>query len=122
MSKGIEPAFEGDFTFAHDEPFQLAAGGELQPVTLRYAVYGTMSPRRDNVLFVCHALSGSARVGEWWAELFGPGKAFDLDRYCVVCSNVIGSCYGSTGPTSINPATGRPYAGDFPVVSIHDMV
>lgn len=122
MSKAIEPSFEGDFTFAHDEPFQLAAGGELQPVTLRYAVYGAMTPQRDNVIWVCHALSGSARVGEWWAELFGPGRAFDLDRHCVICSNVIGSCYGSTGPTSINPATGRAYAGDFPVVGIHDMV
>jgi homoserine O-acetyltransferase len=121
MSKAIEPTFEGDFTFAEDEPFRLGAGGELEPVTLRYTAYGKPSPRCDNVILVCHALSGSARVGEWWPEMFGPGRAFDLDRHCVVCSNILGSCYGSTGPTSINPATGRVYAGDFPVVTIHDM-
>lgn len=121
MSKAIEPTFEGDFVFADDEPFHLAAGGELQPVTLRYTVYGEMAPRRDNVILVCHALSGSSRVAEWWTDLFGPGRAFDLERHCIVCSNILGSCYGSTGPTSVNPATGSPYAGDFPVVSIHDM-
>jgi homoserine O-acetyltransferase/O-succinyltransferase len=122
MSQPPQPALEADFTFATEEPFRLAAGGELQPVTLRYAVYGELNRRRDNAILVCHALSGSARVAEWWAEMFGPGRPFDLSRWCVLGVNVLGSCYGSTGPCSINPRTDRPYAGDFPVVSIDDMV
>jgi homoserine O-acetyltransferase len=81
-----------------------------------------MSPRRDNVILVCHALSGSAQVADWWPQLFGPGLPLDLDRFCVLGVNVLGSCYGSTGPRSLNPATGMPYGGHFPVVSISDMV
>lgn len=122
MSAAIEPTLEADFVFGHDEPFALTGGGSLQPVTLRFAQYGDLGGSRDNVILVCHALSGSARAAEWWPEMFGPGKAFDLDRSCVICVNVIGSCYGSTGPSSVNPRTGKPYAGDFPVVSIWDMV
>ncbi len=118
----MDPTKEADFTFAADEPFRLMAGGELRPVTLRYAVYGEMSPARDNVILVCHALSGSARAADWWADMFGPDGVFDLERHCVVCANVLGGCYGSTGPTSPNPATGRPYGGDFPVVTVADMV
>jgi homoserine O-acetyltransferase len=118
----VEPTKEADFTFAQDEPFRLSAGGELRPVTLHYAVYGRMSPARDNVILVCHALSGSARAADWWEDMFGPDGAFDLDRDCVVCANVLGSCYGSTGPTSIDPETGQRYGGDFPAVSIGDMV
>ena len=118
----MTPTHEADFTFAETEPFPLASGGSLCPVRLHYAWYGDMSEARDNTILVCHALSGSARVGDWWADLLGPGKPFDTARYCVLGINVIGSCYGSTGPTSLNPATGRPYGGDFPVVSIFDMV
>jgi homoserine O-acetyltransferase/O-succinyltransferase len=122
MTVAIEPTLEADFVFGHDEPFALSGGGSLQPVTLRFAQYGELRGARDNVILVCHALSGSARAAEWWPEMFGPGKAFDLERSCVLCANVIGSCYGSTGPSSINPRTGKPYAVDFPVVSIWDMV
>jgi homoserine O-acetyltransferase len=120
--QGVQPTKEADFTFAHDEPFSLCAGAALQPVTLRYAVYGKMSPSRDNVILVCHALSGSARVADWWQEMFGPDGAFDLERHCVVCANVLGSCYGSTGPTSLNPRTGQPYGPDFPMITVADMV
>lgn len=116
----IEPTYEGDFAF--DESFALDSGAILQPLTLHYARYGTMNEARDNVILVCHALSGSARIGDWWPDLLGPGKPFDTSRYCVLGINVIGSCYGSTGPTSLNPATGKPLGGDFPVVSIRDMV
>jgi homoserine O-acetyltransferase len=122
VSKSIDPALEADFTFAADEPFRLSGGGALSPVTLRYALYGTVNDRRDNVLLVCHALSGSARVADWWPELFGADRPFDLSRFAVLGVNVLGSCYGSTGPASTDPATGRPYGGDFPVVSIRDMV
>lgn len=122
MSKKLEPSFEADFTFAVDTPFVLDSGAALAPVTLRYAWYGDMSPARDNVILICHALSGSARVGDWWPDLLGVGKPFDPGRNCILGINVIGSCYGSTGPTSLNPATGLRFGGDFPVVSIRDMV
>lgn len=118
MSISIEPTVEADCTIARLR----VSGGELRPATLRYAVYGEMNRRRDNVILVCHALSGSARVADWWPQLFGAGGVFDLGRDCVVGVNVIGSCYGSTGPRSINPRTGEPYGPDFPLVSVADMV
>src|SRR2546421_6509861 len=108
MSVAIEPTFEADFTFANDEPFRLVAGGSLQPVTLRYAVYGELNEARDNAVLVCHALSGSARVGDWWPLLVGPNQPFDTMLYCVIGVNVIGSRYGSTRPFSPNPPKTRP--------------
>ncbi len=121
------------FTFAEDEPFTLDSGAALSPVTLAYETYGTLNADRSNAILICHALSGSAHAaglhrdaGEmqvgWWDDCIGPGKAFDTDRYFVICSNVLGSCYGSSGPTSTNPATGKPYGLNFPVVTIQDMV
>jgi homoserine O-acetyltransferase len=121
MGAFIEPSFEGDCSFGLDEPLRVS-GGELCPLTLRYALYGELNERRDNAVLVCHALSGSARVADWWPELFGAGRPFDTERFCVVGSNVIGSCYGSTGPRSTDPKTGEPYGADFPVVHIGDMV
>lgn len=122
MNPVLQPTSEGDFTFSCDEPYRLDGGGHLQPLTLHYATYGTLNARRDNVVLACHALSGSARVADWWPEMFGPGKAFDLARDCILGINVIGSCYGSTGPGSLDPRTGEPYGPDFPVVTIRDMV
>jgi homoserine O-acetyltransferase len=87
---------------------------------VRYAIYGEPNHRRDNVILVCHALSGSARVADWWPELFP--AVFDTSRYCIIGANLIGSCYGSTGPSSPNPVTGLAYGPDFPLVSIRDMV
>ncbi len=121
MGTNIEPTSEADCTFARDEPFRVS-GGELRPLTLRYATYGALDERRDNAVLVCHALSGSARVGDWWPELFGAGRPFDTDRYCVIGVNVVGSCYGSTGPCSTDARTGEAYGGDFPLVTIGDMV
>lgn len=122
----IEPTYEGDFIFATDQPFQLFSGGSLQPVTLRYAVYGKLNERRDNAIVVCHALSGSARAADWWAQLFlspeNPEGVFDLERDFIVCSNLIGSCYGSTGPQSINPETGKAFGAEFPLVTVGDCV
>jgi homoserine O-acetyltransferase len=101
------------------------------PVTVAYETYGNLSPQRDNVILVCHALSGGAhaagwlpghRKPGWWDIMIGPGKAFDTNRFFVICSNVLGSCYGTTGPSSIEPGTGRPYGLRFPVVTIRDMV
>jgi homoserine O-acetyltransferase len=122
MPTPLPPTHEGDFTFAQDEPFALAAGGLLGPVTLRYAWYGDLDRRLDRVILICHALSGSARAADWWGGLFGPGLPFDPARSCLLCVNILGSCYGSTGPTSIDPATGSRYGIDFPLVTIHDMV
>jgi len=123
MSVAIEPTFESDFSFADDEPFKLVAGGSLQPVKLRYAIYGKLNEARDNAMLVCHALSGSARVADWWPQLFGSNKPFDTAQYCVIGVNVIGSCYGSTGPCSAHPQKpGQLYGSDFPVVTIRDMV
>src|SRR6266850_251783 len=116
------PTIEDDCTFAGVRPFRLASGGQLQPVTSRYALYGRLNRQRDNAILVCHALSGSARVGDWWPEMFGRDGIFDTDRYCVIGINVIGSCYGSTGPSSINPRTGNSYDNEFPLLSISDMV
>jgi homoserine O-acetyltransferase len=123
MSLPVEPTLEADFTFALEEPFRLATGGCLQPVTLRYALYGELNAARDNAILVCHALSGSARVADWWPQLLGAGQPFDTSRYCVIGINVLGSCYGSTGPLSENPQTpGLPYGGAFPLVTISDWV
>src|SRR6266850_1691579 len=116
------PTIEDDCTFAGVRPFRLASGGQLQPVTSRYALYGRLNRQRDNAILVCHALSGSARVGDWWPEMLGRDGIFDTDRYCVIGINVIGSCYGSTGPSSINPRTGNSYDNEFPLLSISDMV
>lgn len=122
MDHGIQPTVEADFVFATTEPFQLERGGLLQPVTLRYAIYGDVARNRERVILVPHALSGSARVADWWPALFSAEGPFDLSEYCVVGVNIIGSCYGSTGPTSINPQTQRSYGPEFPLVTIGDIV
>ncbi len=118
-----EPTVEADFIFSHHEPFRLSGGATLQPVILRYALYGELNEARDNAVLVCHALSGSARVADWWPELLGPGRPFDTRRYCVIGVNVIGSCYGSTGPLSErHPGLNDFYGAEFPVVTISDIV
>lgn len=113
---------QGNVTFAEDEPFQLESGGSLSPVTIRFAVYGEPNAAGDNVVLLCHALSGSARADEWWPELFAPGGVFADNKWCVISSNILGSRYGSTGPTSINPATGQTYGEVFPIVTVGDIV
>lgn len=122
LASSLEPTVESDFKFSDGEDLALDAGGYLPVPTIRYAVYGNPDLLATNAVLVCHALSGSARVGDWWPGLFGDGRPLDLSRVAVVCSNIIGSCYGSTGPASLNPATGAPYAESFPVVTIGDMV
>jgi homoserine O-acetyltransferase len=122
MSDQILPTFEGDFDFAERETFDLESGKSLQPARLHYAVYGELNEKRDNAILVCHALSGSARVGDWWPQLFGERGIFDLGRDCVICSNIIGSCYGSTGPQTIDAGTGKPYGANFPLVTVRDWV
>jgi len=122
MSAVLNPTIEDDCTIAGDTPFQLACGAQLQPVTLRYALYGRLNKECDNAILVCHALSGSARIADWWPTMVGRASVFDTERYCVIGINVIGSCYGSTGPRSFDPRTGKPYGSQFPLISIADMV
>jgi homoserine O-acetyltransferase len=103
----------------------LECGAALPGVQVAYELYGHLSPAADNVVLVCHALTGSAGAGGpsgWWEPLIGRGRAIDTDRYAVLCSNILGSCYGTTGPTSINPATGSAYGAAFPEITIGDMV
>jgi len=132
------------------KPLALDCGRELYPIRIAYETYGTLSPARDNVILVCHALSGDAhaagyttapvaastrdgfRADErdagrgqglgWWDGMIGPGKAFDTDQFFVVSTNLLGGCRGTTGPSSIDPATGRPYGSTFPVITVADMV
>jgi homoserine O-acetyltransferase len=120
------------FTFA-EPPGELAleAGKTLGPVTLAYETYGRLNSDRSNAILVCHALSGDAHAagflqGEdtpgWWDNMIGPGKAFDTEQYFVICSNVIAGCKGRTGPSSLNPRTGKAYALGFPMITLGDMV
>jgi homoserine O-acetyltransferase len=118
------------FTFAEKEKLKLENGQEIGPVTLAYETYGRLNADRSNAVLILHALSGDAHAAGlsadgkrgWWDAMIGPGKAFDTERYYVICSNVLGGCQGSTGPASIDPATGRPYGSRFPLISIGDMV
>ncbi|HXO06941.1 MAG TPA: homoserine O-acetyltransferase [Solirubrobacteraceae bacterium] len=132
------------------DPLQLDCGRDLYPVRVAYETYGVLSPRRDNVIMVCHALSGDAHAAGfsnaaaeqstrdgfgaddrdgptgkglgWWDGMIGPGKAFDTDQYFVISTNLLGGCRGTTGPSSLNPATGKAYGSDFPVITVADMV
>ncbi|HIK05700.1 MAG TPA: homoserine O-acetyltransferase [Trichormus sp. M33_DOE_039] len=103
-------------------PLELEAGGILTGVQVAYRTWGKLNSEGDNGILICHALTGSADADEWWEDLFGSGKAFDCDRDFIVCSNILGSCYGTTGATSINPQTGIPYGASFPAITIRDMV
>lgn len=102
--------------------FQLESGVILEQAEVRYNTYGQLSVGRDNVLVICHALTGNSDLASWWGGLLGPGKPFDTDRFFVVCANTLGSCYGSTGPMSIDPATNQPYLNNFPEVTVRDTV
>ena len=115
-----EPTYEGDFVL--DEHLLLDCGRTLAGATVHYAVYGRLNAARDNAVLVCHALSGSALVGSWWPEVFAPGAVLSLEHDFVICINMLGSCYGSTGPGSVDPETGRIYGSDFPLVSVRDNV
>ena len=114
------PTFEGDFVL--DEVLSLESGEELVNPKLHYAIYGSLSQACDNAVLVCHALSGSAAVADWWPQLFVRGGLLDLERDCVIGINIFGSCYGSTGPTSIDAATGKSYGPTFPLINIRDIV
>ncbi|MGD0090840.1 MAG: homoserine O-acetyltransferase [Planctomycetota bacterium] len=113
-----------------EEPLALELSGTLPAVTVVYETYGQLNAQRDNAILICHALSGDSHVARhdpeddpgWWDIFVGPGRAIDTDRYFVICPNILGSCRGTTGPHTVNPATGKPYGADFPVVTVGDMV
>jgi homoserine O-acetyltransferase len=117
--------------FGADRPLKMDAGVSLSPLTIAYQTYGELNAARSNAILVCHALTGDQHVANkhpitgkagWWHNMVGPGRPVDTDRYFVIASNVVGGCMGTTGPASLNPATGRPYGLDLPVVTIKDMV
>jgi homoserine O-acetyltransferase len=120
--------------FSEGAPLLLESGATLAPVEVAYETYGTLNAEGTNAILVCHALTGDAHAAGistsgrtkgkpgWWGGLIGPGRAFDTDKYFVVCSNFLGSCYGTTGPTSKNPETGNPYRLTFPQMTVRDMV
>jgi homoserine O-acetyltransferase/O-succinyltransferase len=120
------------YTFAEpSDELILESGEKLGPITLAYETYGKLNAAKSNAVLILHALTGDAHAAGfhrgdknpgWWDNMIGPGKGFDTNEYFVICSNVIGGCRGSTGPSSVNPKTGRPYGLDFPVVTIRDMV
>ncbi|MFH1377253.1 MAG: homoserine O-acetyltransferase [Planctomycetota bacterium] len=120
--------------FTDAEPLTLQSGATLAPVDVAYQTYGRLNADRSNAVFICHALTGSAHAAGyvvnasgardygWWETSIGPGKSIDTDRFFVVCANILGSCYGTTGPTSVNPSTGKAYCRTFPIITIEDMV
>src|SRR4051794_15549689 len=152
MTAGTEPGSVGVVSTQFldlPDPLPLDCGRELRGVRVAYETYGELAPGRDNVVLVCHALSGDAHAAGWaaeggptaldgigadergvrpkgglgwWDGMIGPGKPFDTDRFHVVCTNLLGGCRGTTGPASTNPDTGRPYGSTFPVITIADMV
>jgi homoserine O-acetyltransferase/O-succinyltransferase len=108
--------------YHHNLPFALEAGGSLPAITIAYHSWGKLNEQKDNVIWVCHALTANSNVADWWKGMVGPGLAFDTDHYFVICANIVGSAYGTTGPMDINPVTGEPYHHEFPLITIRDMV
>jgi homoserine O-acetyltransferase len=117
--------------FGPDKPLKLDAGISLSPFQVAYKTYGKLNDARSNAVLVCHALTGDQHVASshpvtnkpgWWETLVGPGKPIDTERYFVICPNVLGGCMGTTGPSSTNPGTGKPWGLEFPVITVRDMV
>ena len=111
-----------DYTFHHLSDFQLEGGVSLPGFQLKYTTLGRLNPDRDNVVWVCHALTGNSDFTDWWGGLFTSDGPFDPSRFFVICANMPGGCYGSTGPLSTDPLTGKPYFHTFPVLTNRDVV
>jgi homoserine O-acetyltransferase/O-succinyltransferase len=119
------PVADGELQSVEIGALDLEMGGRLPAVTLAYRTWGNLNAARDNAVLVLHALTGDSRAGGdggWWAPLIGPGRALDTDRAFVLCANLLGGCQGSTGPATLDPLTGRPYAMRFPLITIGDIV
>ncbi|MCO5247635.1 MAG: homoserine O-acetyltransferase [Chitinophagales bacterium] len=107
---------------SYPHPFDLESGTTLPTIEIAYHTFGKLNDKKDNVVWLCHAFSANSNPEEWWPGMVGEGKYFDPQKYFIICANMLGSCYGSTGPLSINPQTGEPYYGNFPVITVRDMV
>ncbi|WP_282957647.1 homoserine O-acetyltransferase MetX [Bibersteinia trehalosi] len=122
-------AMAQSLTLFQDTPLKLALGGELSPIQVAYQTYGTLNQDKSNVVLLCHALTGDAEPyyappadKGWWQDFIGAGLAFDTNKYFFICSNVLGGCKGTTGPSSINPQTGKAYGSLFPIITVQDIV
>jgi homoserine O-acetyltransferase len=109
-------------TLKFEDRFITETGAILPGLEIAYNTYGTLNKSADNVIWICHALTANSDVGAWWPGMVGEGLLFDPNRYFIVCANVLGSCYGTTGPASVNPGTGRPWLRDFPLITVRDLV
>ncbi|HJU46103.1 MAG TPA: homoserine O-acetyltransferase [Chitinophagaceae bacterium] len=109
-------------TYHYNRAFALENGQVLPELTIAYHTYGTMNAAKNNVVWVCHALTANSDAEDWWPGVVGEGQAINSSTHFIVCANIIGSCYGSSGPLSIDPATGAPYYSSFPTITIRDMV
>ncbi len=107
--------------YNHGGAFELESGHQLPELTIAYHTYGQLNEKKDNVLWICHALTANSHAADWWGNLFAPDKIFNTEKYFIVCANILGSCYGTTCPRSINPETGEAYGLDFPAYTIRDM-
>ena len=108
--------------YRHEQPFKLENGQMLNGIDVAYHTYGNLNNDQSNVVWICHHLTANSDAALWWSGVVGKGAIFDPDKYFIVCANILGSCYGSTGPLSVNPETGKPYYITFPQVTIRDMV
>jgi homoserine O-acetyltransferase len=108
--------------FSYRQAFELEAGHLLPEIDIAYHTYGNLNKNKSNVVWICHALTANSDALDWWPGVVGRGKVIDPARYFIVCANILGSCYGTTGPLSIDPNTGEPYYGSFPLITIRDMV
>ncbi len=134
IPRGPEPTYDkvvsGYETFHHPDEFRCEWGGVLPELSIAYETWGDLSPARDNAVLLHTGLSASSHARShpsnpnpgWWEGFIGPGTAIDTNRFHVICTNLLGGCYGSTGPSSTNPATGEPWATDFPIITVADMV
>ncbi|HVV55348.1 MAG TPA: homoserine O-acetyltransferase [Mucilaginibacter sp.] len=109
-------------TFKYDQPFKLESGRQLSELQVGYHTYGKLNANKDNVVWVCHALTANSDVFDWWKGLFGDKDHFNPDEYFIVCANILGSHYGTTSPLSINPETSKPYYLDFPAFTVRDII
>lgn len=108
--------------FQYQQPFKLESGQTLPELTIAYHSYGQLNANKDNVIWICHALTANSDAEEWWPGMIGKGLLFDTDEHFIICANILGSCYGTTGPLSVNPNTGQLYYHSFPFITIRDMV
>ncbi|WMJ72445.1 homoserine O-acetyltransferase [Cytophagaceae bacterium ABcell3] len=108
--------------FKYNGTFQLEKGGQINGIKIAYTTFGNFKPQESKVIWICHALTANSEACVWWEGLVGKGKLFDPDKYFIICANILGSCYGTTGPLEINSDTGEPWYLDFPEITIRDMV